>query len=88
MHAVVGRSTVQDFEQARKYLRDEGIPRFSQAPGFKGGYWVRLDGDNGASLLLFETEEGARAAAEMLRSNPPPMVSPISIDVGEVVEQV
>jgi hypothetical protein len=34
MHAVVVRSTLHDFEQGRKLLREEGIPRLSQAPGF------------------------------------------------------
>ena len=86
MHAVVARSTISDFEQARKFLREEGIPRLSQAPGFVSGYWVRLGETAGASMIVFESEEAAQTAAEMLRSTPPPGVSPISIDVGEVQE--
>ena len=42
MYAVVARSTIEDFEQARKFLREEGIPRLSQMPGFISGHWVRL----------------------------------------------
>ena len=38
MHAVVARSTIQDFEQARKFLREEAIPRLSQMPGFVSGH--------------------------------------------------
>jgi hypothetical protein len=34
MYAVVARSTIEDFEQARKFLREEGIPRLSQMPDF------------------------------------------------------
>ena len=45
MYAVVGRSTIGDFDQARKFLREEGIPRLSQMPGFVSGHWVRV-GEN------------------------------------------
>lgn len=84
MHAVVARSTIHDFEQARTFLREEAIPRLSQTPGFVSGYWVRLGESNGASMIVFESEEAAQAAAEMFRTNPPPTVTPISIEVGEV----
>ena len=86
MHAVVGRSTIGDFDQARKFLRDEGIPRLSRTPGFVGGYWVKLDENTGASVVVFESEEAAQAAAERIRANPPPTLTPISIEVGEVQE--
>ena len=86
MHAVVARSTIQDFEQARKFLREEGIPRLSRMPGFVSGHWVRLGETEGASMIVFESEEAAESAAEMFRSNPPPSVTPVSIEVGEVQE--
>lgn len=87
MHAVVVRSTLHDFEQASKVLREEGIPRLSQAPGFVAGQWVRLDENTGTSMLTFESEEAAQAAAEMLRTNPPggSAVTINSIEIGEVV---
>jgi hypothetical protein len=86
MHAVVARATIQDFEQARKVLREELIPRLSQAPGFISGHWVKLGETSGASMIVFESEEGAQAAAEMFRTTPPPTVTPTSIEVGEVQE--
>ena len=86
MYAVVARSTIQNFDDARKFLREEGIPRLSQAPGFISGHWVRLGETSGASMIVFETEEAAQTAAEMFRTNPPPAVTPISIEVGEVQE--
>jgi hypothetical protein len=86
MHAVVARSTIHDFEQARKFLREEAIPRLSQATGFVSGHWVRLGESSGASMIVFESEEAAQTAAEMFRTNPPPSVNPISIEVGEVQE--
>ena len=90
MHAVVVRSTLHDFEQASKILREEGIPRLSQAPGFVGAQWVRLDESTGTSMLTFESEEAARAAAEMLRANPPggDAITINSVEIGEVVERV
>ena len=90
MHAVVVRSTLHDVEQGLKVLREEGIPRLSQAPGFVGGQWVRLDESTGTSMLTFESEEAARGAAEQLRANPPggSAVTINSIEVGEVVERV
>ncbi len=90
MHAVVVRSTLHDFEQATKALREEGIPRLSQAPGFVGAQWVRLDENTGTSMLTFESEEAAQAAAQMLRTNPPggSAITINSIEVGEVVERV
>lgn len=89
MHAIVVRSTIHDFEQARKFLREEGIPRLSQAPGFVAGQWVMLDVQTGTSMLTFESEEAARAAAVQLRSNPPggDAITINSVEMGEVVER-
>ena len=42
MYAVVARSTIQDFDAARTFLRNDGIPRLSEMPGFVSGHWVRL----------------------------------------------
>lgn len=90
MYAMVGRSTIHDVEQARKFLKEEAIPRISQLPGFVSGQWVRLDENTGSSMLTFETEEAAQAAAESLRTNPPPAdaVTINTIEVGEVIERV
>ncbi len=90
MHAVVARSTINDFERGTTILREEGIPRISQAPGFVGAQWVRLDENTGTSMLTFDSEEAAQAAAEMLRTNPPAgdAVTINSIEVGEVVARV
>ena len=89
MHAVVVRSTLHDFEQARKVLRQEGIPLLSQAPGFVAAQWIRLDDKTGTSMLTFESEEAARGAVEMLKANPPggSAITITSIEVGEVIER-
>ncbi len=88
MHALVVKSTLHDFEQARDFLRQEGIPRVRQAPGFVSAHWVRLTEDSGTSMIVYESQEAAQAAAERLRENPPPAdaVTIDSIEICEVVE--
>jgi hypothetical protein len=90
MHAVVVRSTVHDVEQGRKFLKEQAIPRLSQAPGFIGAQWVRLEGGSGTGMLTFESEEATQAAVEQLRTNPPPesAVTINTVEVGEVIERV
>jgi hypothetical protein len=90
VNAVVTRSTLHDFEQARTWVKDQAIPRISQAPGFVAGQWVRLDEDTGTAMITFESKEAAEAAAEQLRTNPPPSsaLTINTIEVGEVVERV
>jgi hypothetical protein len=90
MHAVVTTATLHDVEQARTFLREQAIPRISQAPGFVGAQWVRVDDNTGRGMVTFESEQAAQAAAEHLRSNPPPADAATinSIEIGEVVERV
>lgn len=86
MHAVVARSTIDDREKALAFLKENVLPRISQAPGFIAGYWYALEGNAGASTLLFESEEAARAAMEKFA--PPPGVNIVSREVAEVVADV
>ncbi len=73
MHAAVVRVTVGDFETAQKRLHEEVVPRASGSPGFVAGYWLRPDeGNQGLSVIVFETEDAARAAAERARAAAPP----------------
>jgi hypothetical protein len=83
MHAVVVSVTINDLEAAVHELRERVAPRVSEAPGFIAGYWVDLGGDRGTSIIVFESEEAARTAADQVRS--PEAVSIDSVTVGEVV---
>lgn len=89
MNAVVVKATVNDVEQGRTFLREKAIPSLKQAPGFVSGAWVKLGENEGTSIIIFESEEAARAGAEQLRQNPPPSgaVTINSIEIGEVVER-
>jgi heme-degrading monooxygenase HmoA len=56
----------------------------SQAPGFVTGYWTRK-GNGGLSMSIWESEDAATAASEMVRSAAPEGVTVDSVEVREVV---
>jgi hypothetical protein len=88
MHAVVVRVTIGDVEQAEPVLRDQVVPRVAQAPGFKAGYWTSSNEGGqttGVSMVIFDSETDARAAAEQVRQGTPPTVTIDSVEVREVV---
>ena len=85
MHAVVVDLTITEPEADLGVLRDRVVPLVSQAPGFVTGYWTR-SGEAGLSLIVFESEDAANAAAEQLRSTlSDPAATLDHIDVREVV---
>jgi hypothetical protein len=86
MHAVVAKVSIKDAEGAQKALEEQVVPRLKQAPGFVAGYWTRSDDrSNGQSLIVFESEEAARAAVDQMRANIPDPVTLESAEVREVV---
>jgi hypothetical protein len=88
VHAVVVRVTVNDEERGRQMLNDQVVPRASAAPGFVAGYWTRSDSDNtGLSMIVFESEEGANMAKQMIQqgSPEPDAVTLESVEVREVI---
>ena len=77
-------------DEAERQLHDFALPMIRQAEGFVAGTWIRsLDGVRGRSLILFETQESAAAAAKRAAQGPPPG-SPtefVSAEVFEVLAQ-
>ena len=89
MHAVVVRVTVNDEDAGRRMLKEEVVPRASGAPGFVAGYWTRAAGDqSGMSMIVFETEDQANAASDMIQQGPPnpDAVTLEGVEVREVIE--
>jgi hypothetical protein len=82
VHAVVVKVTIDDMESAEKALRDEVVPRVSQAPGFVTGYWTRKD-NNGLSMIIFDSEDAATQASERIQQNMP---APVTLDGVEIRE--
>jgi hypothetical protein len=84
MHAVVVNVSIKDRSAAEGELRDNVVPMVSGAPGFVAGYWVAVDEGHGCSVVVFESEEGARAVADRVASGRD-AVSIDSVKVGPVV---
>jgi heme-degrading monooxygenase HmoA len=84
VYAVITRVEVSDIETGLKELGEHVVPAASQTPGFVAGYWTRKD-DAGESMVVFESEDGAKAWAEKLPSVVPDVVTIEDVDVREVV---
>jgi len=84
MHAVVVNVTINDEAGSEAMLREQVVPRVSAAPGFVAAYWTRKD-DRGLSMSIWDSEDAANAASEMVRSAAPEGVTVESIEVREVV---
>jgi heme-degrading monooxygenase HmoA len=84
MHAVVVHVTINDQEGSAGALREQVVPRISQAPGFVAGYWTRKD-NGGLSMTVWESEDAANAASARVLSVAPEGVTVDSVEVREVV---
>lgn len=84
MHAVVVKVTVNDQGTAQDELRTRVVPNVSQSPGFVAGYWTRA-GNEGLSMVIFESEDAAREMAERVPQTAPEAVRVESVEVREVV---
>ena len=84
MHAVVVSVRIAEEGAALAALRDEVVPQVSQAPGFVAGYWTRKD-NAGLSMIVFESEDAARAASERIPGTVPEGVTLENVEVREVV---
>jgi hypothetical protein len=90
MHAVVGAVEIDASrgDEAVALLNETLVPMIRQMDGFVSGTWTRsVDGTQGRSIIVFESEAAAQAAATQARQGPPPgaPVSFVSTDVFEVV---
>ena len=86
MHAVVVKLTIDDVDRDDQLLEEQVVPRASGAAGFVAGYWTR-SGDSGLSMVVYESEEAARAVAEQIQSMglPDDAVTVDGVEVREVV---
>lgn len=88
MHALVFDVTIKDRTQGEQFLKERIVPGVQQLPGFVAGYWVNRGGDQGVSLVLFDSEEAARSAMESGPRPPEEAVRIDSVELGEVVAHV
>ena len=91
MHALVVRVTIHNADRTREVLNSQVVPQVSGAPGFKTGYWtwtIAGGETNGLSMIIFDSEENARAAGDRIgaiATDAPDDVTLDGIEVREVV---
>jgi hypothetical protein len=92
MHALLITLDIdsQRWDEAQQLLNNFAVPTIKSGAGFVSGTWFRsADGKTGHSLLLYESDEAARGAAERAGQGPPPgmPITFVSAEVFEVVAQ-
>jgi heme-degrading monooxygenase HmoA len=73
MHAVLLNTTIDPERagEAQSLLAADVVPRVKEAPGLVAAYWLRSDDrKHGTSVIIFDSEEAARAAADMAQNMP------------------
>jgi hypothetical protein len=91
MHALVTRVTIHDADHTREMLTSQVVPAISGAPGFKTGYWTWSTGGGeltGLALMVFDTEENARAAGDRISAVAADAADDVTLDGVEVREVV
>jgi hypothetical protein len=83
MYAVLVRVQLSDSADPT-ILRGQVVPRVKELPGFVAGYWTRSEGV-GRSMVVFDSEEAAQAASDLVPSMVPPGTTIEANDVSEVV---
>jgi uncharacterized protein YhfF len=87
MYAVLVAVTIdpEHQEEAQEHLRKEVVPGVKQAPGAVAGYWLAPAGGQGYSTIVFDSEENAKAAAEMVPQRVPEFVTVNHVQVQEII---
>ena len=91
MHALVVRVTIHNADRTREVLNNQVVPQASGAPGFKTGYWTWPTGQgelNGLSMIIFDSEEQARAAGDRVSAIANENPDDVTLDGVEVREVV
>jgi hypothetical protein len=66
MYAALATVSISDYEHAHRILHDDVLPTVTDIPGFVSGYWLAPVNGRALEILIFETEDEARAMAEQL----------------------
>jgi len=80
MHAVFIEVNADESraDQAREAIKRGAVPRARDA-GASAGYWLTAQGGRGVAVLIFDSEEVARRAAELLKVGEAPPEAPAEV---------
>jgi len=70
--------------EATAALRDQVVPMVKSLPGFVAGYWLQPENGKALSIMVFDTEEHARAGSPAPGATPNPVVTIDSVELREV----
>jgi hypothetical protein len=72
MYAVLVSVTIDDGKEgeAQETLKADVVPMVKASAGFVAGYWFAPEGNKGWSVVLFDSEEAARATAPPAGTRP------------------
>jgi len=90
MHAALVTLTI-DADQApaaASALTNDILPRVSSAAGFVAGYWLEPVNSKGFSMVVFETENEARASVPPTADWTAPGVTIDAVDIRRVAVNV
>ncbi len=78
-------------DESEKMLREVTIPGAKAQEGFVRGMWLRsADRTKGRGVVVFDSEEQAKATVAMLTDQGPPPEAPVkirSVDVFEIIAE-
>ena len=91
MYALVVRVKIHNAARTREVLTGQVVPQVSGVPGFEAGYWTWSTGGgdlDGLSLIVFDSEENARAAGERISAIANAATDDVTLEGVEVREVV
>jgi hypothetical protein len=66
MYAALATVSISDYEKARRVLHDDVLPTVTDIPGFVSGHGLAPVEGKGMEILIFETDDEARAMAAQM----------------------
>lgn len=81
------RIDMSQFEDARKVLDSEILPRVRQLPGVVAGYWLQPVDGKGMAIIVFDSKEGAESPVPNAQpgESPAPGVTVERVETREVI---
>jgi len=65
-------------DQARQVIEGSAVPMARDA-GARAGYWLSAEGGRGVSVVVFDSEEAAKRAADQIKVGESPRGAPPSV---------